>query len=65
MYNCTAVTKTMIRLVLGRYFQGDSLSPLLFVLRVLMPLSSILNDTSKRFILEKGYFTAKPYVVPG
>ena len=33
-------------------FQGDSLSPLLFVM-ALMPLSGILNNTGEGFILEK------------
>ena len=33
-------------------FRGDSLSPLLFVM-ALMPLSGILNNTGKGFILEK------------
>ena len=33
-------------------YQGDSLSPLLFVL-ALMPLSGVLNNTNKGFVLEK------------
>ena len=33
-------------------YQGDSLSPLLIIM-ALMPLSSILNNTKKGFVLEK------------
>jgi len=38
--------------ILRGIYQGDSLSPLLFVL-ALMPLSGILNSTNKGFLLEK------------
>ena len=40
--------------ILRGIYQGDSLSPLLFVM-ALMPLSTILNGTGKGFVVDKGY----------
>ena len=40
--------------ILCGIYQGDSLSPLLFVI-ALMPLSTILNGTGKGFVVDKGY----------
>jgi len=43
-------------------YQGDSFSPLLFVL-ALMPLSGVLNSTNKGFVLEKKWTEAEPLVI--
>jgi len=52
MYNCTAVANTMVRLVLRELFSREIVLSLLLFVLALMPLSSILNDAIKGFILD-------------